>query len=402
MRCVPVAAAAARLFDPDVCGDPYPLYRELFADGPVVPSPHGWLVGGYDAVTAVLRDNRFGHAAPEPPADETREQRIDRRLFIKQNPPEHTYLRGLVSKAFTPKTVAGLRPSIEAMVDGLLDAMPRHEPVDLIGSFAAPLPVAVISEMLGVPEADRPAFRQWSEDMVLPEGAAGEDPAAQARWRNGCRQFADYLTALVDERRKHPGDDLVSRLVAVADEDPRFTLDDLLATGQLLLFAGHETTVNLLANGVLALLCHTAQLDRLRADPDGLIASAVEELLRYDGPVHLTARTALEDVDLAGRPIARGEVVIVLLGAANRDPSRYPDPDTLDLTRERNQHVGFGVGIHFCLGAPLARLEAQIALPALLRHAPKLQLAADPADLTWRHSLMLRGLDRLPVVLGDR
>lgn len=397
MRFVPVVAE--RLFDADVCGDPYPLYRELFADGPVVPSAVGWLVGGYDAVNTVLRDSRFGHPVVEARPDETREERIDRRLFIKQNPPEHTYLRGLVGKAFTPRTVAALRPSIEQMVDDLLDALPAHGTVDLLASFAAPLPVAVISEMLGIPDADRAAFRQWSEDMVLPDGPAGEQPEAQARWREGCRQFADYLTALVDERRARPGEDLVSKLVEVADADDRFGLDDLLATCQLLLFAGHETTVNLLANGVLALLRNPSELALLRAEP-ALIGSAVEELLRYDGPVHLTARTALEPVDLAGQSIDSGDFVIVLLGAANRDPARFADPDRLDLRRERNQHVGFGVGVHFCLGAPLARLEAQIALPALLARAPSLSLACDEGELTWRHSLMLRGLDALPVEVG--
>ena len=392
---------AERLFDADVCGNPYPLYRELLAEGPVVPSGLGWLVGGYDAVNTVLRDARFGHAVVEPEPDETREQRIDRRLFIKQNPPEHTYLRGLVSKAFTPRTVAALRPSIEQMVDDLLDAMPARGTVDLLASFAAPLPVAVISEMLGIPHVDRALFRQWSEDMVLPDGPAGQQPEVQARWREGCRQFADYLTALVAERRRRSGEDLVSKLVEVADADERFGLDDLLATCQLLLFAGHETTVNLLANGVLALLRNPAELALLRGSSEpALVASAVEELLRYDGPVHLTARTALEPVSLAGQSIDEGDFVIVLLGAANRDPARFADPDRLDLRRERNQHVGFGVGIHFCLGAPLARLEAQIALPALLARAPGLALACADEDLTWRHSLMLRGLDALPVDFG--
>lgn len=401
MLAVPVAAD--RLFDADVCGDPYPLYRELLADGPVVRGPSGWLVGGYDAVTTVLRDARFGHEVRPPREGETREERIARRIFITQNPPEHTYLRGLVSKAFTPRTVAALRPSIAEMVDDLLDHMPGGDtPVDLLAAFAAPLPVAVISEMLGIPEPDRPAFRQWSEDLVLPDGPVGQEPERQQRWRDAGRHFADYLTELVADRRRSPGEDLVSKLVEASDGDPRFGLDDLLATCQLLLFAGHETTVNLLANGVLALLRNPGELALLRAERDDprLVASAVEEFLRYDGPVHLTARTAVSTVELGGQTIAEGDYVIVLLGAANRDPARFADPDRLDLLRERNQHVGFGVGIHYCLGAPLARLEAQIALPELLERAPGLALACDDADLTWRHSLMLRGLDALPVTLG--
>jgi cytochrome P450 len=388
-----VLGAAVRLFDADVCGDPYPLYADLRAEGPMVPSPHGWLVSSYEAVSAVLRDNRFGHAeAGGPAGDETREQAVNRRLFIKQNPPTHTYLRGLVGKAFTPKTVAALKPSVERLVADLLDALPRHGTADLIAQFCAPLPVAVISEMLGIPVADRADFRRWSEDMVLPEGDVPAE--AHRRWEEGCRQFGDYLTALAAERRARPGHDLVSRLVEVADQDPRFTDIDLLATCQLLLFAGHETTVNLLANGVLALLRHPSELQRLRTDAS-LIGSAVEELLRYDGPVHLTARHALERVELCGQHIDEGELLVLLLGAANRDPARFDDPDRLDLGRERNAHLGFGVGIHFCLGAPLARMEAQVALPALLARLPGLSLGDAP--LTWRHSLMLRGLNALEV-----
>jgi cytochrome P450 len=385
--------AIGQLFTPGACGDPYPLYAELLAAGPVHPSEMGWLVAGYDAVTRVLRDPRFGHAEVAPAVGETREERIRRRLFITQNPPEHTYLRGLVGKAFTPRTVAALRPSIEGMVADLLD---RLAPGDLVDQFAAPLPVAVISEMLGIPLADRPRFRAWSEEMVLPEGEAGRTPEAQARWTEACRRFADYLTDLAAERTARPGEDLVSKLVEVAAGDDRFTHDDLLATCQLLLFAGHETTVNLLANGALALLRHPDQAARLRDDP-GLAAPAVEELLRYDGPVHLTARVAMESVELAGSKISAGDAVIVLLGAANRDPARFHHPDRLDLGREKNAHHGFGAGIHFCLGAPLARLEAQIALPALLARFPTLALAAEPTALTWRHSLMLRGMHALPV-----
>jgi cytochrome P450 len=387
-----VLGAAVRLFDADVCGDPYPLYADLRAEGPVVPSPHGWLATTYDAVNAVLRDSRFGHAEAAPPPHETREQAVNRRLFIKQNPPEHTYLRGLVGKAFTPRTIAALRPAVEGMVDDLLTALPAHGSADLIAQFCAPLPVAVISEMLGIPTADRADFRRWSEDMVLPEGDV--PPEAHRRWEEGCRQFADYLTALAAERRARPGDDLVSRLVEVADQDPRFTDIDLLATCQLLLFAGHETTVNLLANGVLALLRHPSELDRLRADPS-LVGSAVEELLRYDGPVHLTARHALEPLELCGQDIFEGDFLVLLLGSANRDPARFEEPDRLDLGRERNAHLGFGVGVHFCLGAPLARMEAQVALPALLDRLPGLSLTDAPR--TWRHSLMLRGLNALEV-----
>ena len=375
--------AADRLFDADVCGDPYPLYRELFADAPVVPSERGWLVGGYHQATAVLRDPRFGHDTPPATADVGREDRISRLVFIRQNPPEHTRLRGLVSKAFTPRSVAALRPAIEALVDDLLLDLPAE--ADLIAHFAAPLPVAVISEMLGIPVEDRAAFRAWSEDMVVPDGPEGETPEWQARWREASRHFLDYLTELIDHRRRQPQDDMVSRLVATGIGE-----DDLLATCQLLLFAGHETTVNLIANGVLALLRNPDQLDRLRRQPE-LIDSAVEELLRYDGPVHLTARTALEPVDFA----EAGDYVIVVLGAANRDPARFDDPDRLDIGRERNQHLGFGAGIHYCLGAPLARLEAQIALPRLLQK----DLALTGEELTWRHSLMLRGLNSLPVAV---
>ncbi|MCF6472219.1 cytochrome P450 [Nonomuraea sp. MG754425] len=299
------------------------------------------------------------------------------------DPPDHTRLRALVSRAFTPRMVERLRPRVEAIADELIRELP--EKADLVSGLAYPLPVMVISEMLGVPPEDRERFRGWSEKL-----ARGLDPMLTAdllsETGQAGREFRDYFRELVAIRRRRPGDDLLSALTRVRE----LSEADLLATLVLLLVAGHETTVNLIGNGVLALLRH-GQLAEAARRPE----QVVEEVLRYDPPVQLTSRVVLEDVTLGGEPLPRGTAVMAVIGAANRDPAVFPEPGRFDVTRSPERHLAFGLGIHFCLGATLARMEGEIALSALARAAPGLQLA-EPAP-AYRENLVLRGLAELPV-----
>jgi pimeloyl-[acyl-carrier protein] synthase len=385
--------------DPEFIDDPYPTYHRLRAEDPVHQNPLGfWVLTRYEDVVTALRDPRLAKeaiasfvaarfGAPIPAVGLS---------MLDRDPPDHTRLRGLVSKAFTPRVVEGLRPHIQRIVDGLLARVEGEHAMDLIEEFAYPLPVIVICQMLGVPVEDRDQFRQWGLDiargldtiLLPPDSEVGQRSAAARR------ALADYFRALIAERRASPRGDMLSDLIAAEEAGDKLSVDELLATCILLLVAGHETTVNLIGNGTLALLRHPDQLERLREDP-GLIGSAVEELLRYDGPVQRTARIPSEDVTIGGRTIPKGELVMPFIGAADRDPAQFPDPDRLDIGRADNRHIAFGWGIHFCLGAPLARLEGQIAIGTLVRRLPKLALATDRPE--HRLSLTLRGLTSLPV-----
>ena len=385
--------------DPEFIEDPYPTYHRLRAEDPVHHNPLGfWVLTRYEDVVAALRDPRLGKEAiasfvaarfgtPIPAVGLS---------MLDRDPPDHTRLRGLVSKAFTPRVVEGLRPHIQSIVDGLLARVEGRHSMDLIEEFAYPLPVIVICQMLGVPVEDRDQFRQWGLDiargldtiMLPPDSEVGQRSTAARR------ALADYFRALIAERRASPRGDMLSDLIAAEEAGDKLSVDELLATCILLLVAGHETTVNLIGNGTLALLRHPDQRQRLREDP-GLIESAVEELLRYDGPVQRTARIPSEDLTIGARTIPKGELVMPFIGAADRDPAQFPEPDQLDIGRADNRHIAFGWGIHFCLGAPLARLEGQIAIGTLVERLPKLELATDrPAH---RPSLTLRGLSSLPV-----
>jgi cytochrome P450 len=378
-------------FAPEFHADPYAHYRALRDGGPLQRTPGGlWLSPSFTTCVRILRDPRFGHGDGS-----LNGSRMPRRVrsFLVLDPPEHTKLRRLVSRAFTPRLVDRLRPRVEAITSSLLDGMDGE--VDLISALAHPLPVIVISEMLGVPPEDQDRFRGWSDALARGLDPDFLVPAEELALRDRAREeFRDYFRALAARRRTSPGDDLLSGLAAI-DE---LSEDDLLATCILLLVAGHETTVNLIANGTLALLRAPDQLAWFRSHLDAAPA-VVEELLRYDPPVQLSARVALEDAEVEGRLVRRGEPVMMLLGAANRDPEVFPDPDRLDLTRwvhEASRHLAFGQGIHFCLGAPLARLEGRIALTELVRRG----VAPAPGPLRYKDNLVLRGLEELPVRLG--
>jgi pimeloyl-[acyl-carrier protein] synthase len=395
---------------PQVVADPYPFYAALRASNPVFRLPVGeptgpgaWLLTRHADVHAVLRDTRF--SVDRRRARLVRDN-LDRlpigmalgeegglRTMLVMDPPDHTRVRGLVSKAFTPRHVAALRPRIERIVEELLGAAAGHGSMDLIADFAAPLPAIVIAELLGVPAADHRRFKQWSSELVTSVGA-GNPVAIRERFEKALGQLVDYLRGVIAERRRAPGDDLISGMIQAQEQRDALTDAELLATSNLLLLAGHETTTNLIGNGTLALLRHPGELERLRAAPS-LLPVAIEELLRYDSPVQATVRVATQDVEIGGRRIPAEALVITGIGAANRDPSVFPEPDRLDLAREPNPHLSFGLGVHFCLGAALARLEAELAFGALLEHFPRLELTSEA--VSYRANLVLRGLDALPV-----
>jgi cytochrome P450 len=309
--------------------------------------------------------------------------------MLSQDPPEHTRLRRLVSKAFTPRSVQKMRPRIQEIVNELLERIDGRGEFDLVSDLAWPLPVIVIAEMLGIPREDRERFKRWSDAMVA---TLGGDYSALDEARRSNEELVEYVSRVIAERRQEPREDLISRLVAAEERGQTLTEDEMLGTVALLLVAGNETTTHLISNGMLVLLRNPDQLARLRDDPS-LLPSAVDELLRYTGPVHTTRRVAKTDVSLGGAEIRRGEVVIGLLAAANRDPDKYADPDRLDVARNPTDHVAFGDGIHFCLGAALARLEGQITIGTLLQRFPNLRLLDDEPQ--WGGTFAIRGVTSL-------
>jgi cytochrome P450 len=390
---------------------PYDVYAELRRDAPVwfFEGTGQYMISRYADVNALLRDRRLGRTylhvasheemghAPDP--DHLAPfWKLIRDGMLDREPPDHSRLRRLVSKAFTPRTVEQLRPRVEAMadalVDELLDAGSDGSAVDLISTVAEPLPVNVIAEMLGVPEPDRHLLRPWSAQIVgMYE--LNPSPEAEATAVRACEEFSAYLRELARERRKWPGDDLISGLAGVVDQGDRLTEDELIGTCVLLLNAGHEATVNVTGNGWWSLFRHPDELVRLRGER-GLLPTAIEELMRYDTPLQMFERWVLDDIEVEGVTIPRGTEIGLLFGSANHDPSVFDDPDRLDLGRRDNPHISFGAGIHFCLGAPLARVELLTSFGTLLRRVPGLSLDHEPE---WAPGYIVRGLKALHVTV---
>ncbi|QPP06936.1 cytochrome P450 [Streptomyces bathyalis] len=390
----------ARL-SPDFNRDPYPVYAALRAKAPVhhVRTPDGaefWLVVGHEASRRAFTDPRLSrdwinHGSIEQIHNTDSSQPALAHMLMK-DPPDHTRLRRLVAGEFTPRRMALLAPRIQEITDELLDAMVAGEErrADLIACLAFPLPMTVICELLGVPELDRAAFRVWSNEMVARTSNEAE--------RRAYEEMPPYLAGLIEAKRADPGDDVLSRMIhAVDDGGDRLSSDELIGMSVLLLIAGHETTVNLIGNGMRALFAHPDQLAALRAD-FGLLDGAVEEMLRYDGPVETcTERLSLEDVEMGGVTIPAGSTVLIAMADADRDPERFKDPDRFDIRRDARGHIAFGHGLHYCLGAPLARLEGRIAIRSLLERCPEIAADADESTLPWLPGMLMRGVRRLPV-----
>jgi cytochrome P450 len=390
--------------------NPYPLYHQLRAAGPVFwdADPGFWVVAGHAEVMTGLRDARFSaqrmdigtdwipeemKSSLEPPISALTRQI----LFL--DPPDHTRLRGLVSKAFTPRVIEKLRPRIQQIVDELLDAAQAKGEMEAIGEFTYPLPAIVIAEMLGVPTEDRVRFTLWTRNFArLLDGSNGTFDKVMANLL-GVNEFMEYFRAIIRQQRQEPQDNLLQAMIDAEEHGDVLSENEVLGNCVLLLAAGHGTTTHLIGNGLLALLRNPEQIEILRSNP-ALLSGAVVELLRFESPVQTTSRKAREDLTLGGQQIEAGQEVIFSLGAANHDPAQFADPDTLNLRRVENRQVAFGQGIHFCLGAPLARIEAEIALASFFKRFSAPHLA--PGELEWQPSMVFRGLLALPLInLGE-
>lgn len=390
------------LLDPAVLANPYPLYHKLRSEDPVHWDPylHAWVVTRYaDVVTVFQRfsANRtytpeqletLGLSALKPLA----QVMIHQMLFL--DPPDHTRIRGLASKAFTPRRVAILRSHIQDITNSLLDAVQDKGEMDIIADLAYPLPAIVTAEMLGVPASDWQQLTAWSADFAQVLGNFQHNPDYASKAIRSLEEMVVYFRSAVQEQREHPRDGLISAYLNAEIDGDRFTEEEVIANTIVTMVGGQETTTNLIGNGLLSLLRHRDQLEKLRADLS-LIPSAVEELLRYESPSQHTARLAPDDVELGGKKIRKRQAVIAVMGAANRDPERFPEPDRLDVERQDNRHVAFAWASHFCFGAPLARIEGQVAFESVLRRMPNLALKPEP--ISWRANLGLRGLTALPV-----
>ena len=382
------------LADPAFVDDPYPTLARLREQAPLVwhEQTGQWLALTYAAANDLLRDRRFGRLWNDKVPAEQYEpfNLLHRNQMMENEPPAHTRLRSLVASAFARGHVERLRPRVQALADELLDAIDPAS-FDLIADYAEPLPVAVIAELLGVPQEDRRLLRPWSAGIVAMYEYGRTDEAGTAAVA-AAADFTAYMRDLADARRREPHEDLVSHLVAAEDDGERLSADELVASAILLLNAGHEASVNAFGNGIVALLAHPDELDRVRADAD-LVQPAIEEMIRYDAPLQLFERTARADVVLGDVTVPAGGKVAALLGSANRDPAQFAGADRFDVGRRPNPHIGFGAGVHHCLGAPLARMELQISLPTLLQRMPGLRLAGDPVR---RPTFVLRGYSAVP------
>ena len=391
-------------FLPEFMLDPYPAYAELRRDAPVHRSANLgiWVLTRYDDCVQVLRDhdvfssdahNATGMVAALQAQSEAETGGPAARTVLGSDPPEHTRLRGLINKAFTPRRVEEMRDHIADVADSLLDAAPTDQPFDVIAGLAQPLPIIIIAEMLGVPASDRERFKAWSE-LIAKMTSLMRPPDVNAKVAVARKELRAYFSNVIQQRRAQPQNDLITALVQAQDGADQLDDEELLGFCILLLVAGNETTTNLIGNGSLALARHPEQAEALASD-QLVMSLAVEELLRYDSPVQATVRHVVSDTDIGGTAIAKGESIMAILGAANRDPDQFDNPEILDLRRADNRHLSFGHGIHYCIGSPLARLEAEIAFTALLQRSPTIALADEP--LEYGGTFILRGLRRLTI-----
>ncbi|MCX7961445.1 MAG: cytochrome P450 [Burkholderiales bacterium] len=406
----PDAPLDLRPESPEFRRDPYPMLARLRAEDPVHWSPRlkGWVLTRYDDVRAALLDARlssdrlrpfFAALAGEEAARIAHLARYLSLWMVFRDPPDHTRLRRLAGRVFSLAAMSAMRPAVEALVERLLDRLDGRREIDFVADFAGPLPALVVMAMLGVPEEELARVKRLSDELALFIGSARTEGGKYARAERAAAEMADFFAALIAERRRAPGADLLSALVRLEHEGDRLGEDELLATCILLLFAGHETTTNLLANGLAALLRFPGEMAKLRAQP-ALAPRAVEELLRYDGPSIAQVRVVAVAHELRGRRLAAGERVFLMLNAANRDPEVYDEPDRLRLERGGPAHLAFGFGPHLCLGFPLARLEAQVAIPAVLRRWREIALAVPEEAIEWHDSLVFRGMTRLPLAVA--
>lgn len=391
-------------FLPEFHADPYRIYHRLQQEEPVHLSPMGvWIITRYEDVVKALRDPRLSSEQSQVARYSSRQRSdspvvsLSSKCLFFRDPPDHTRLRKLVSKAFNARVIEEMRLRIQKIVNELINKVEDTGAMDIIADISGPLPVRVISEMLGIPEADRRQLQQWSHWL-----AHIFDPMKSSNLGEEVNQaildFRDYLSHLIAQRRQHPENDLISALIQARDEGEKLTEDELLATCMLLFASGEETTVNLIGNGMFTLLRYPDQLAKLKQNPS-LIQSAVEELLRYESPLQICGRTAIDNLEIGGKTIRKGPPVFLILGAANRDPAQFPHPERLDITRSDNRHLAFGDGIHYCLGSGLARTQGQIAINTLIQRFPDLQLQTD--KLEWRENIFLRGLKTLPVTFSN-
>ena len=391
-----------QLLYPEVLADPYPLYRQLRTQDPVHWDPflHTWVVTSYVDVVTVLQ--HFS-AVRTPTPDQLTALGLSRlvplaEVLVRQmlflDAPAHGRIRNLASKAFTPRRVETLRPHIQEIADSLIDAVLDKGYMDVIADVGDPLPAIVTAEMLGLPTSDWQQLTAWSTDFAETLGNLQHNPDHAPRILQSLEQMCSYFRNAVHDHRRYPRDDLISAFLNAEMDGDCLTEEEVVANSIMLMTGGQETTTNLIGNGILSLLRHPDQLEQLRADPS-LIPSAIEELLRYESPIQYTSRLAPDDVQIGGKTICKGQAVITVMGAANRDPERFRDPDQLDICRQDNRHLAFAWGSHFCFGAPLARLEGQIAFETILRRMPNLTLKPEPAN--WRENLGFRGLTSLPI-----
>lgn len=422
------ALSLSNLLRPEVRANPYPFYAQLRSQDPVYWDEEMgfWVLTRYADIASVYTDDRFSRAQglmsnfqrlteSEQSIAEPVYRSFSKTMFYA-DPPYHTHLRGLMNNAFTPRRVEQMRPYVQRVVDELLDHVQANGEMDVIRDLAYPLPVMVIAELLGLPTHDRGRFKGWSDDLFAILGTVRHSPQLMEKAAQSLAEMKEYVTELSRKRREQPRDDLLSVLLSVVDEElecphphqahgglarerkaaAQLTQEELVANINILLSTGHETTTHLIGNGILALLRHPDQMQQLRGQP-AFAASAIEEIMRYDNPVQITYRSAIEDVEISGKQFSKGDLVNSILGSANRDPERYTDPDRFDITRNEGRHLNFGLGIHFCIGASLVRLEAEIAFNTILQRFPNLQLATDRLD--WQEHPVFRGLKSLPVSL---